>query len=530
MKKHAFTFTLMALTTLTQAQSFIKKAGTPETDQLKKSIALGDSYYFAGNTYSSGTSHIQTIKTDSSGNHVWNIITQGSVNDHVADLIALNNTAILTAGTIRKIVSSSNLSDGYLQLQEPSGTILWKKQYSVYSHETFITSAINTNDGGIAVLGGYYDSSNNLLPFLGKLDSTGMVQWCKSYSSPTYFNPGNLIQLSNDEYIIGGSVSLGFMMIDACVFKVDATGFPQWSKIINFDGLYEQNSSYIKAIELPNTDIMLCGYSDYGSFGSIDFMVTKITPAGSILNNIYFGTTQMDWLYDASFNPVSNRILLHGDSGGFGNPSQMDGLIVAIDTTSSVLNSWVIGDTSGTYMYERVSTAFETSGGIIGAGHLYDLMASQDDYYYFKIPSADSSCIQYKPKTGATYNTPVVQSFTTTGTNVTLNASVSLIEHISSFASTELCFIGTSSMEEHYDQQNVTIFPNPTSSILTISAQEKRISAVGIYNITGQLVYSVTNISNHIQCNLQGLNKGTYAVAVQFEDGSMISKKLILSE
>ena len=68
----------------------------------------------------------------------------------------------------------------------------------------------------------------------------------------------------------------------------------------------------------------------------------------------------------------------------------------------------------------------------------------------------------------------------------------------------------------------VSIYPNPTTSILNIQNAEN--ASIEVYNILGQTLYSKTNISLNEQVNVSNLTQGTYFVKITNGDAVKTSK------
>jgi N-acetylneuraminic acid mutarotase len=85
-----------------------------------------------------------------------------------------------------------------------------------------------------------------------------------------------------------------------------------------------------------------------------------------------------------------------------------------------------------------------------------------------------------------------------------------------------------SSTTELENNQDVHIYPNPTSGILNISNQFEANSTITIRNISGQSVFQATLSSNQSTINLSNLESGAYFVSIE-TDSNVIQKKLIVS-
>ena len=73
----------------------------------------------------------------------------------------------------------------------------------------------------------------------------------------------------------------------------------------------------------------------------------------------------------------------------------------------------------------------------------------------------------------------------------------------------------------------VSIYPNPTNTIVNINANE--INSVIIYNTLGQVVFTENKFNaNELQVNISQWSKGIYSIQVNTK-GQLINKKLIVN-
>jgi hypothetical protein len=74
----------------------------------------------------------------------------------------------------------------------------------------------------------------------------------------------------------------------------------------------------------------------------------------------------------------------------------------------------------------------------------------------------------------------------------------------------------------------INLYPNPTNGNVTVSSGEI-LRSVQIYNITGELMLNITNMSaKKITLDLQTFGKGLYFMRTETKDGKSITKKIIL--
>lgn len=83
----------------------------------------------------------------------------------------------------------------------------------------------------------------------------------------------------------------------------------------------------------------------------------------------------------------------------------------------------------------------------------------------------------------------------------------------------------TASLSE-LNNDDLLIYPNPTTSTLNIELPTQLISPVRIYDVAGRLVLEQENNSISFQIDLMTLEKGTYSIVFEFE-GGVINKRFI---
>jgi hypothetical protein len=72
---------------------------------------------------------------------------------------------------------------------------------------------------------------------------------------------------------------------------------------------------------------------------------------------------------------------------------------------------------------------------------------------------------------------------------------------------------------------SVNCFPNPVREAMTLTLEGKA-NEIEIYDMLGNIVYSATTPSSVITINTEKMNKGIYIVKVQFNDNSVVTKKI----
>ncbi len=86
----------------------------------------------------------------------------------------------------------------------------------------------------------------------------------------------------------------------------------------------------------------------------------------------------------------------------------------------------------------------------------------------------------------------------------------------------EVVSSSSSSITENESVQNILIYPNPTSSTITIDTEGVEIINIKIFSVTGQLVDSKLNSNNTI--DVSNYKNGLYIIRVETENGIALSR------
>ena len=185
-------------------------------------------YAIVGTMTSAATSYdVWLVKTDANGNMQWNKTYGGTDLDNGDSVVQANDGGYVIAGDTSSVLS---LPDAYLIRTDASGNMLWNKTYGGASSD-YGNDVTRTIDGGYAISGntwsfgaGWYDM------WLIKTDSNGNALWNKTYGGPDLETGNSVIQTSDGGYAIGGiTASAGQGGNDAFLVKTDSNGNMQWN-------------------------------------------------------------------------------------------------------------------------------------------------------------------------------------------------------------------------------------------------------------------------------------------------------------
>lgn len=159
------------------------------------------------------------VKTDSNGNALWNMTYGGTKDDGANSLIQASDSGYVLAGYTSLNVENQST---WIVKVDPLGNIQWS---TVCSGQA-ATSITKTNEGGYALT---VEQPNAYE--LVKLDSTGQVQWNQTYQAPSYSGRAqSVVQASDGGYAVTGWIMDQTGSSSTWLLKTDSTGTLQWSK------------------------------------------------------------------------------------------------------------------------------------------------------------------------------------------------------------------------------------------------------------------------------------------------------------
>lgn len=282
---------------------WIKTYGGTGNDAAYSVIQTSDNgYAVAGQTssFGAGMNDVYFVKTDSSGNMQWSKTYGGTGNDYGYSLITTRDSGYAIAGDTNS--SGAGGHDFYLIKTDSSGNMQWTKTYG--GANTDIGYAlIPTSDGGYAIAGQTNSfGAGNFDMYLVKTNSTGNLQWSKTYGG-AYADVGySVIQTKEGGYAVGGyTYSFGAGDADGYLVKTDSLGNTQWTKTY---GGSSTDYGY-SVIQTSEGSYALAGYTYSFGTGNYDVWLVKTeaelglaqTDSTADTITLYRGTTDPYWNY-----------------------------------------------------------------------------------------------------------------------------------------------------------------------------------------------------------------------------------------
>lgn len=171
------------------------------------------------------------IKTDSSGNELWNRTYGGAEFERCYDIIP-TATGFAFTGFTESYSMDGMAQDVWLVSINSGGTELWNFSYGGALTPDFGNRLLQTTDSGFAIVG-YTESYDVGMGdvWLVKTTGGGVEIWNQSYGGPGIDRGDAIVQTSDNGYaIVGYTMSFGAGLDDLWLIKTDLNGVTEWTR------------------------------------------------------------------------------------------------------------------------------------------------------------------------------------------------------------------------------------------------------------------------------------------------------------
>jgi hypothetical protein len=184
-----------------------------------QNATLGPYVRGSGRSYVNHTALL--LKIDSNGHERWRKTYENIRFDYVHNLVQTEDGGYALMGYSDKIVETQRVF--MLVKTDSMGNVEWNQTYQGDSY-LWLTSAIQTSDGGFVMAGWEELSNDKIFALLFKIDEAGNLQWNQTYDKDYGHNP--CIIEADD-----GGLLMAYKLEDiAQLVKIDSNGNTQWTQ------------------------------------------------------------------------------------------------------------------------------------------------------------------------------------------------------------------------------------------------------------------------------------------------------------
>jgi hypothetical protein len=226
-------------------------------------------------------------------------------------------------------------------------------------------SVQQTSDGGYIVAGVTHSfSAGGYDIFLIKTDANGNVQWAKTYGGTSGDGAFPVQQTSDGGYIVAGVTnSFGAGGSDVFLIKTDTSGNIQWAK--TYGGTNDDRATFVQ--QTSDGGYIVAGWTRSFGAGYTDIFLIKTDTSGNIVWAKTYGGTSYDWAYSVQ-QTSDNGYIVGGYTGSFGVGTNI--FLIKTDTNGNIVWAKTYRGAHWDYAYSVQQTS---DGGYIVAGHIQPL-------------------------------------------------------------------------------------------------------------------------------------------------------------
>jgi hypothetical protein len=360
-----------------------KTYGGTAQDQTMGVIKTADGgYLFQGFTrsFGAGQSDFLVVKTDSLGNIQWSK-TYGT-----AALREEANWAIQTSDGGYAIVGNKGIGDFdiWLVKTDAFGNMQWNKTYGGGAYEfTCKHGILQTSDEGYVIAGRTRSFAVGQEDFwLLRTDANGNMLWNKVYGGIAYDGCTSMVQTSDGGYALLGWTDTphGIWLV-----KTNSTGYMQWSQTLGGDNAYQ-------LIVTNDGGFAIAGFTTLSGAGGQDFYLVKTDSSGVMeWSKTYGGTAD-----DAAMSLIqlsSGGYVLAGNTRSYG-AGDVDVWVIWTDAVGTMQFSKTYGGSAEEYAGGTLIQSYD--GGLMMAFDTKSFGAGNFDWWLIKTDAAGNAVDGFK--------------------------------------------------------------------------------------------------------------------------------------
>jgi predicted secreted protein len=307
------------------------------------------------------------------------IMTFGGTGNDVAYAVEVGDDGYVLAGSTNS--SGSGRIDDWLVKTDSSGVMEWNRTYGGLFND-MAYSLVATSDGGYALAGSTTSfGAGRSDVWLVKVDSNGGLEWNQTYGGTGRDSVSTIIGTSDGGYALACStLSFGAGSADFWLVKVDSLGNMEWNQTYGESGTEFANS----LVATNDGGYALAGSTSSRGAGSADVWLVKVDS---------FGNSEWNQTFGGSIADYCDSMVISSDGGctlacisqppTFGDG---DFWLAKVDSLGNLLWNQTYGVSAH---HSQTSLLTAADGSYIFGGSTRDNMGNQD-FWLAKIGETDS--------------------------------------------------------------------------------------------------------------------------------------------
>ena len=339
-------------------------------------------YAIVGQTdsFGAGERDFWLVKVDANGNALWNKTFGGKDVDIAYSIALIDDGGYALVGDTSSFGAGS--FDFWLVKTDSTGNIQWNKTYGGKRTDG-ANSVVQTSDGGYAIAGHTSSFGAGDWDFwLVRTDANGTGLWSKTFGTPKTDYAYSIVQTIDRGYAIAGyTSSFGAGRYDFWLVKTDENGTIQWNQ--TYGG---KNSEWaFSIVQTTDEGYAMAGYTSSFGAGQMDFWLVKTDASGNMQWNKTYGGPDWDW--GTSIIQTDNEgYAIAGWTKSFGTGDSDFWLLKTDENGNAQWNR-----TYGGAGWDESNSVVQTSdGGYALVGHMHSKTGSTD---FFIVKTDDNGTV-----------------------------------------------------------------------------------------------------------------------------------------
>lgn len=271
---------------------------------------------------------------------------------------------------------------------DSSGHVEWERTYGGGNDDRAF-SVMQTTDGGYIVAGETKSFGEEQGDFWAlKLYSYGDIEWQRTYGGVRREGASSIQQTNDGGFIVAGN-SLSFTGTycdDFWILKLDSSGGIEWQRTYGGNDLDALNCIWEEAGCIRQTSdggFIVAGFSDPLSDGQRAFWVLKLDSSGDTQWQRTFGGSDWDMVYSIQ-QTLDNGYIMAGCTDSFGDGHRKF-WIIKLDSSGDITWQRIYGGEGNDTAYSIQQTS---DGGYIAAGRESSFHAWHENLWILKLDSS----------------------------------------------------------------------------------------------------------------------------------------------
>jgi len=472
-------------------------------------------YFVSGGTneYSSDSGSFYLIKTDSNANVLW----KKTYGDPLAHDLCRYVEQTSDSGFIMIGYSAFNFSYSlYLIKTNSNGTLLWSKMYYWPGYYD-VNTVHQTSDGGYIILAGMFAGGYKDICLL-KTDSIGNITWANKFGGTNLDEPDRVKQTTDGGYLITGTTNTPLPgWINAYLIKVNTSGGVQWSR--SFGGTqYDYGGDFVQT---SDGGYLMAGFTN--SFGAGNFArsyLVKTDTSGVPLWTKTYSCPDCNLSSHSIMQTADSNFILHANN--FTGPHSGTSYFLKLNSSGDTIWTRTHGTISNTAGFSSLAS----DGGIVLAGTASVGIYSVTPYLIKADSSGHTFCYEEHTPFTIYIDTSILQTQATPSSIISPTITIPLtIETTVNYIETDACTL--QGINDIVAKPILTIWPNPATSLFKVNISHfAGKGSLEIFNTLGDKIYSAV-YSGPLTVDCEHFPRGIYFVRVSNSEKQRTQKLII---